>query len=127
MHRDAISVLEYVNPYQGTNSHSEFSNGNTLPLISRPFAMTSWSPQTGNGRWFFEHRERKLQGLRACRQPSPWIGDYGQFTLMPQSGALLPEAGQRATHYERRQCKRHYFSTYLVRYQVSCEFTPTQT
>lgn len=43
----------WVNLLQGTDSSFEFSHGNCLPLVSRPFGMTSWSPQTDEGPWLF--------------------------------------------------------------------------
>jgi len=88
--------VDRVNTRQGTDSHFGFSRGNTLPLIARPFGMTHWCPQTNESRggWFFHPGDRKLEGLRATHQPSPWIGDYGQFTLMPQVGPLLLDAGR---------------------------------
>ena len=73
-----LSPVAQVNIRQGTDSHFGFSQGNTLPLIARPFGMTHWCPQTNESRggWFFHPGDRKLEGLRATHQPSPWIGDY---------------------------------------------------
>ena len=90
-------LVAFVRPLQGTDSHFDFSYGNCLPLVSRPFGMTNWSPQTDEGRWLFGYRAPKLQGIRATHQPSPWIADYGHFTIMPQIGALLLDAGQRSS------------------------------
>ena len=90
-------LVAYVRPLQGTDSHFNLSYGNCLPLISRPFGMTNWCPQTDEGRWLFGYRAPKLQGIRATHQPSPWIADYGHFTIMPQTGRLLLDAGQRSS------------------------------
>ncbi len=126
------NLLDYVNPLQGTDSTFEFSNGNTLPLISLPFASTSWSPQTESrndyaANFYFSPRAKKLQGMRATRQPSPWIGDYGHFTIMPQAGVLFPGARERASVYrlENSIIKPHYFKTWLERYRTTFELTPT--
>src|ERR671928_2124625 len=89
---DARDLVACVNPLQGTASDFTFSRGNTLPLVSRPWGMTAWTPQTDEGRWAFSYRAHKLQGIRATHQPSPWMGDYGQFTLMPQIGRRLLDA-----------------------------------
>ncbi|GJM78410.1 hypothetical protein HMSSN139_09060 [Paenibacillus sp. HMSSN-139] len=50
-----MNKLKYVNPLQGAASTFSYSSGNTLPLITRPFGMASWSPQTNeaSGGWFF--------------------------------------------------------------------------
>ena len=42
-------LLDYANPAQGTDSVHAFSQGNTSPLVARPFAMTHWAPQTEEG------------------------------------------------------------------------------
>ncbi|MCR4440342.1 MAG: hypothetical protein QHJ34_13895 [bacterium] len=124
----AVERVSLVNPLQGTASEFTFSHGNTLPLISRPFAMTCWSPQTSEGRWFSHPAGRQLQGIRATRQPSPWIGDYGQFVLMPQTGRLLPDVRQRTSVFrpDHTVYLLHYFKTYLGRYRVTLELTPTE-
>jgi predicted alpha-1,2-mannosidase len=124
------SPLARVNPLQGTHSHFGFSTGNTLPLIARPFGMTHWSPQTNEqrGGWFFHPADRKLEGIRATHQPSPWIGDYGHFTVMPQTGLLRPGAAERASGYRPEDATflPHLFCAHLLQYDTSLEFTPTE-
>lgn len=123
-----MELLQYVNPLQGTDSIPDRSHGNTLPLIQMPFGMTSWSPQTGGGRWFFHPKAPKLQGIRATHQPSPWISDYGYFMMLPQTGRRFLEAGMRSSVYRPEQTvvKPHYFKTYLGRYETTLELTPTE-
>ena len=72
-----MNCLKYVNIKQGTKSSNRFSNGNTLPLVQRPFGFSSFSPQTnGNrGSWFYHPEDRSFEGIRLTRQPSPWIND----------------------------------------------------
>lgn len=120
--------LASVCPEQGTASIHSFSNGNTLPLVSRPFAMTSWSPQTEESPRFYHPQTRQLQGVRATRQPSPWIGDYGHFTLMPQTGRRFLRAGARASAFRPADTTigPHLFSTYLKRYRTGLELTATE-
>jgi predicted alpha-1,2-mannosidase len=69
-----------------------------------------------------------LEGIRATRQPSPWIGDYGHFVVLPQSGRLFTSDGRRASVFRRDQTTilPHYFKTYLGRYQTTLELTPTE-
>ncbi|MGA1196752.1 MAG: GH92 family glycosyl hydrolase, partial [Candidatus Latescibacterota bacterium] len=94
----------------------------------RPFAMTSWALQTEESRRFYHPDARQFEGMRATRQPSPWIGDYGHFTIMPQSGRLFTSDGRRASVFRRDQTEIHpnYFRTYLGRYQTTLEMTPTE-
>ena len=122
-------LTRYVNPLQGTNSVPSFSRGNTLPLVSRPFGMTHWSPQTSEAeRWFFEPEKHELIGVRATHQPSPWMADYGQFTVMAQAGARALGAAARASAYraEDLTVRPHYFSVLLQRDGVRLEMTPTE-
>lgn len=124
------NLVPYVNPLQGTDSSGGFSRGNTLPLIARPFAMTDWTLQTGEGGWgwFFSPRERALQGIRATHQPSPWMGDYGYFTVMAQTGRLYLKPSQRASTYrlDESTIKPHYLRVPLRRYSTLLEMTPTE-
>jgi predicted alpha-1,2-mannosidase len=124
----ALDPLACVRPEQGTASIHSFSNGNTLPLVGRPFAMTSWSPQTEESPRFYHPETRQFQGVRATRQPSPWIGDYGHFTLMPQTGRRFLRAGNRASAFRRNdtQISPHLFSTYLMRYRTRLELSATE-
>jgi predicted alpha-1,2-mannosidase len=92
-------LLGYVNILQGTDSHYELSHGNTLPLVGAPWGMVDWSIENKKGPWFFQPNGT-IDGFRATHQPSPWIADYGQFILMPQTGDLKLEAEARTTTYD---------------------------
>jgi predicted alpha-1,2-mannosidase len=120
-------LVDWVNPLQGTDSVLTFSHGNSLPLVGTPSAMTSWSLQTAEDPWFFHPRLRQLQGVRATRQPSPWIGDYGHFVLMPQTGRRMLPAGSRSSGYriEHSVIRPHYLKVFLGRYETLLELTAT--
>lgn len=122
------NLLNWVNPLQGTDSHPDFSRGNTLPLLCTPFPMTAWTMQTGTGRWIYQWSTAKLQGLRATHQPSPWMGDHGHFTLMPQTGEFLPEATERSSAYNKADTivRPDYLSVNLLRYRCRLEATPSE-
>ena len=86
----AESLVQYVNILQGTDSEKKLSHGNTLPLVGMPWGMATWSIQNSpreNGPWFFSPNGT-IDGFRATHQPSPWMGDYAQFLVMPD--VLLP-------------------------------------
>ncbi|AIE86073.1 GH92 family glycosyl hydrolase [Fimbriimonas ginsengisoli] len=123
-----MSLLRHVNPLQGADSHHGFSTGNTLPLIAMPFGMNHWSPQTAEGGWFFSPRQFKLQGIRCTHQPSPWMGDYGAFTIMPQVGRRLLPAGRRASSYrlDRSVIAPNHFRAELIQSGTTLEMTPTE-
>lgn len=124
----SVNELENVNPLQGTDSQEDFSRGNTLPLVCTPFPMTAWTLQTDAGRWAFRWRDGKVQGLRATHQPSPWMGDHGQFTVLPQTGELSLGAHERASGYDKHGLivRPHYLRARLLRYGCVLEATPTE-
>lgn len=121
--------LNRVNVLQGTDSVHSFSNGNILPLVAAPFGMSSWCPQTKHDdtNWFFHPGDRRFFGLRLTHQPSPWIGDYGHFQLLPQTGTDSVDAYMRGTSFipEQTTIMPHYFKVELLRYRTTMELTPT--
>ncbi|HZZ43920.1 MAG TPA: GH92 family glycosyl hydrolase [Tepidisphaeraceae bacterium] len=121
-------LVDLVNPLQGTDSVSSLSHGNTLPLAGVPWGMTNWTVQTGGGNWFFQYGAKQVQGFRATRQPSPWMGDYGQFTLMPETGELQTNAEKRAAEYDVNASvfRPDYLKVELKRYAVTAELTATE-
>jgi predicted alpha-1,2-mannosidase len=126
--REPSGLLRYVNTLQGTDSNHDLSYGNTLPLVCVPWGMTNWTPQTvEEGNWFFEPG-RRIDGFRATRQPSPWIGDYGQFILMPQSGALRVGREERTSEYDAKGAifRPDYFCADLQQGQITAEMTASQ-
>ena len=122
-------LVGLVNPLQGADADGGFSRGNTVPRITRPWGMTNWSPQDGTGEnWFFDRNSHRLQGIRATHQPSPWMGDYGNFTIMAQSGALAISPDARASAYrpEDLDIHPHFLSVRLQRDNVRLEVAPTE-
>jgi len=121
--------IRYVNPLQGTDSVFEFSTGNTLPLVSRPFGMASWCPQTTSDgeRWIFHPSDRWFYGLRLTHQPSPWISDYGRLALMPTTGPLRPAPRDRASSFipDEMVIEPSYLRVDLLRSQTTLELAPT--
>ena len=84
IHQNKISLTDYVNPLMGTDSEFSLSNGNTYPAIAMPWGMNFWTPQTGkmgNG-WVYTYDAKKIRGFKQTHQPSPWINDYGAFSLI---------------------------------------------
>ena len=122
--------VEYVNPLMGTDSEFILSSGNTYPAIALPWGMNFWSPQTGNmgDGWMYSYDAYKIQGFKQTHQPSPWINDYGQFSLFPLTGALKIKGEERASWFSHKAeiVKPHYYSVYLADYDVSTEITPTE-
>ena len=79
---------EYVSTLVGTQSDFSLSTGNTYPAIALPWGMNFWTPQTGKmgDGWAYTYGAHQVRGFKQTHQPSPWINDYGQFSLMPVRG-----------------------------------------
>ncbi|MFD0793073.1 GH92 family glycosyl hydrolase [Mucilaginibacter litoreus] len=94
-------LVHYANTLQGTNSKFELSYGNTYPATSVPFAMNTWTPQTGkNGEgWKYQYFESKIRGFQQSHQCSSWVNDYAVFSLMPVTGKLVVTDDDRATGF----------------------------
>ncbi len=121
--------VNLVNPLIGTDSRYELSNGNTYPSVSLPWAMNSWTPQTnkmGNG-WCYQYSAHKLRGFKQTHQPSPWINDYGAFSLFPTTDTLVFDEEARASWFSHKAeiSKPHYYKAYLADYNTTVEITPT--
>lgn len=122
--------VDYVNPLMGTDSKLSLSNGNTYPAIALPWGMNFWMPQTGkkgNG-WAYIYDADKIRGFKQTHQPSPWINDYGQFSIMPMTKQLKIDQDERASWFSHKAEKAtpYYYSVYLSEYDVTTEITPTE-
>jgi predicted alpha-1,2-mannosidase len=120
-------LLDQVNILQGTDSRPDFSTGNTLPLTALPFGMNHWSPMTSTGPWFFDPHRRLIHGIRCTHQPSPWIGDYGAFIVMAQTGPLRWQAADRLEPWliKETSLQPHHFRTQLPCDGTVIEMAPT--
>ena len=122
--------VQFVNPLVGTLSDFDLSTGNTYPAIALPWGMNFWTPQTGrNGDgWQYTYQAKKIAGFKQTHQPSPWINDYGCFSLMPVTGRLRVQEAQRASWFSHKAEKAgpHYYRVYLADHDATVEITPTE-
>ena len=123
-------LVKYVNPLMGTFSKPDLSNGNTYPAISTPWGMNMWTPQTaanGDG-WQYSYTADKIRGFKQTHQPSPWMNDYGMFSLMPVTGKPIFKEGERASWFSHKSeiSQPDYYSVFLADYNVTTEITPTE-
>src|SRR4030095_515611 len=122
--------VEWINPLMGTDSKPSLSNGNTYPAVCVPWGMNFWTPQTGtmgNG-WQYQYAADRIRGLKQTHQPSPWMNDYGQFSIMPVTGKLKFRQDDRASWFSHKSeiAKPYYYSVYLADADVTTELTVTE-
>ena len=120
---------KYVNPLIGSDSSHELSKGNTYPAIALPWGMNFWTPQTGKmgDGWIYTHKNSGLVGIRQTHQPSPWINDYGAFSVMPTTGALKVLEKQRKSNYKNQIVKPHHYKVKFVDSDIDLEVSPTRS
>jgi len=128
--KSEFDPVEFVNPLMGTDSEYKLSTGNTYPAIALPWGMNFWTPQTRNmnNGWAYTYNDYKIQGIKQTHQPSPWINDYGAFSLMAVTGRLKVGGEERASWFSHKAeiAKPYYYSVYLADYDVTAEVTPTE-
>jgi predicted alpha-1,2-mannosidase len=124
------SPVTLANPLQGTDSANGFSHGNEYPAIALPFPMNTWAPYTQPAKdsFYYQYSQTKLRGIRQTHQPSPWIGDYAAFSLMPVSGKLVVKEDERASvfRHEEETAQPSYYRVHLDTWKAVAEVTPTE-
>ncbi|MGP1524935.1 MAG: GH92 family glycosyl hydrolase [Prevotella multiformis] len=123
------SPVDYVNPLVGTESKPELSTGNTYPAVALPWGMNFWTAQTGKmgDGWVYTYGADKIRGLKQTHQPSPWINDYGQFSIMPVTGHKVFDEEGRASWFSHKAetATPYYYKVYLADHDATAEIAPT--
>ena len=130
VNHDKVEPVDYVSILVGTQSKFELSTGNTYPAVARPWGMNFWSPQTGKmgDGWMYRYDADMIRGFKQTHQPSPWMNDYGQFSIMPMVDKAVFDENERASWFSHKAevAKPYYYSVYLADYDVTTELTPTE-
>jgi predicted alpha-1,2-mannosidase len=104
---DGSSLTDYVDTRRGTNASGSFSRGNNLPISAMPNGFNFFTPVTDatSDSWEYEYQQANnaanlpmLQGLAISHEPSPWMGDRDQMSVMPvpAGGSLTGSPAGRA-------------------------------
>ncbi len=122
--------VDLVNTLMGTDSKPSLSNGNTYPAIGTPWGMNYWTPQTnknGDG-WQYMYTAEKIIGFKQTHQPSPWMNDYGQFSIMPATGGMKWKETERGSWFSHKaeEARPYYYKVYLADADITTEFTATE-
>ncbi|HEY9293444.1 MAG TPA: GH92 family glycosyl hydrolase, partial [Microlunatus sp.] len=133
---DGSDLVAYVDTRRGTNASGGFSRGNNLPITACPNAFNFLTPVTdaSTHRWPYEyHRANnadnrpELQGLSFSHQPSPWMGDRNQLSIMPAIGAEPlgdPSARAAAFSHDKEIARPDFYSVRLDS-GILAELAPT--
>ena len=124
------SPVDYVSTLVGSMSKPEFSTGNTYPAVARPWGTHFWTPMTGtmgNG-WTYSYTADKITGFKQTHQPSPWMNDYGEWVLMPETVSPAFREAERASWFSHKAetATPYYYKVYLADHDVTAEMTATE-
>ena len=96
---DHSSPTNFVDVRRGTNASGSFSRGNNLPISAVPNGFTFFTPLTNANSQSWEYAYQgsnnadnrpMLQGLGVSHEPSPWMGDRNQLSVMPSVAQGVP-------------------------------------
>jgi predicted alpha-1,2-mannosidase len=104
---DGRTLTNYVDTRRGTNASGGFSRGNNLPISAVPNGFNFLTPVTDatSDSWEYVYQRANnaanltmLQGLATSHEPSPWMGDRNQMSVMPVAagGSLTGQPSSRA-------------------------------
>ncbi len=123
------NLVDYVNTRQGTFSTPGLSYGNTYPTIAVPYPVHSFSPQTGkNGDgWKYQYQAETIRGFQQVHQCSPWVNDYGVFSLMPESEELVVGEDKRASKFSHdNEIAKPYYYKVTFDNGITTEISPVE-
>ena len=122
-------LVNYVNTLQGTNSSFELTRGNTYPTTALPFAMQTWTAQTGvdGDGWKYQFKKDSIRGFQQAHQCSSWTNDYAVFSLMPVTGNLVVDQFGRAAKFSHKNeiAKPNYYKVTLENH-ITTEIAPVE-
>lgn len=126
---DQSNMVQFVNPLIGTQSSADASRGNTYPTVAFPWGMNFWTPQTEahESKWIYKYQSKSINGFRCTHQPSPWMGDYGAFALMPETGELIIDEKKRGLKYYHTSeiALPNYYKVDFSEKKITAEMTAT--
>ena len=124
----ASTPFERVDPIIGTSNE-----GQTIPVVGTPFAMTGWTPETRATEdkcvapYYYD--DKKITGFRGTHWISGGcVADYGSLTLMPTTGEIVVARDGRASEFQHKSevSNPAYYKVLLDRYNVQVQLTGTE-
>ncbi|KAI0735964.1 glycosyl hydrolase family 92-domain-containing protein [Earliella scabrosa] len=95
-------AVDYVDPLIGNGGIAPHSTGGMIPTVAPPFGMTRWVAQTRKD-WVstnpYNYTDTSIHGFQATHKPAIWMGNSGQFVVVPGAGAVLSVFEQRGMNF----------------------------
>jgi predicted alpha-1,2-mannosidase len=129
----AKSPVDWVNPYIGTAGVGS-DYGGTMPLVTTPFGMTNWTPQTRQNlisASSYNYADKTISGFIGTHQPAIWMGDYGYVTIVPEIDDIktAPEARKLSFTHADEHTTPYFYSVDMdagSNRKIKAELTATE-
>jgi predicted alpha-1,2-mannosidase len=134
---DGSSLTNYVDTRRGSNASGSFSRGNNLPISALPNGFNFLTPVTDatSNSWEYIYQRNNnaanlpmLQGLAISHEPSPWMGDRNQMSIMgvPAGGNLTGAPSTRALAFSHDdEIARPDFYSVKLQNGLTAQMSPT--
>ncbi|MEU3986720.1 GH92 family glycosyl hydrolase [Streptomyces sp. NPDC026672] len=134
---DGATLTNYVDTRRGTNATGSFSRGNNLPISAMPNGFNFFTPVTNatSNSWEYDYQQGNnaanlptLQGLAISHEPSPWMGDRDQMSVMPvpAGGSLTGAPNTRALAFSHNdEIARPDFYQVTLQNGLTAQMSPT--
>jgi len=131
--RNSASLVNYVDPFIGTDYH-----GHTFPGATVPFGMVQLSPDTRLIGWDacagYHYSDSSIIGFSHTHLSGTGIGDYGDILFMPFTGTVPLDSGavgdidsgyRARFNRETENARPGYYNVELTDYNINVELTAT--
>jgi predicted alpha-1,2-mannosidase len=129
----AQTLADSINPMIGASTSTEYGEGKTFPGAATPFGLVQLSPDTITGGdngpgYSWEHKS--IEGFSFTHMSGVgWYGDFGNFQVMPTTGKLKTERGDKGAEDGFRSRFNHgtevaragYYAVTLDDYKIRAE------
>ncbi len=131
--RNQDALVDFVDPFIGTDYH-----GHTFPGATLPFSMLQLSPDTRTLGWDacagYHYSDSSILGFSHTHLSGTGIGDYGDILFMPFTGTVPLDAGKvdkidsgyrSRFNRETETARPGYYSVELTDDNIDVELTAT--
>ncbi|KAI0696503.1 glycosyl hydrolase family 92-domain-containing protein [Cerioporus squamosus] len=112
--RPPSRAVDYVDPLIGNGGIAPHSTGGMIPTVAPPFGMTRWVAQTRKD-WVsvnaYNYTDSTIHGFQATHKPAIWMGNSGQFVVVPGAGeirSVFEERGMKFSHDKETATASYY-------------------
>jgi predicted alpha-1,2-mannosidase len=130
IHSHGQSLINWVDPFVGTDAH-----GHTYPGATVPFGMVQVGPDTRLDGWDgcsgYHWSDDMVYGFSHTHLQGTGVSDYGDVLFMPTNhslkrASLWRDVYKSAFDHSRETAEPGYYSVYLNDYGIMAELTATE-